>query len=260
MKKYNIVVNIIPQTVFGMDSDLTNNYIINCENININNIINENKNDKKHNLDNVYNILGKDNISYDEYKLLLEYVENNDHSDLNTCKILETIEKDNIIRLADIKNIIETKGNEKILRNKIEEDEMFINGFFWNNFFYKFSDNVDLHNIYIIIHTIRLILQRNLNIREIIIRSLKCIKYSFILSDYKGEYYLYDKIEEVLKKYKMSSMITFLEKIFTKKVKEFTAIAFFETYGSFFTINYFNEFLVEKYREPKSFVRNAKKN
>ena len=109
MSKHILKLNVITHLAYGMEE--SNNIEINTnnniENLNINNnieklninkiieskttginsinnnintinIINEDKNYKKCNLDDVNRILGKENINYEEYKILLDAFKNKD--------------------------------------------------------------------------------------------------------------------------------------------------------------------------------------
>ena len=255
-KKIIFSINFIPGLVFGMNNG--NEYDKNIKNLNINDIINENtinetinidyiknKNDQKtDNFDLINNILKKNNINYEEYKILLDTYENKKFDYYYNFKILEKIENDNIIKLKDIEDIVKIKDSKDLIENKIDKDVTFINSVFNNNFFYKFSDNIDLYNVYLVIHTISLILERNLGIKDLIKNSFKKINYKFILSDFNENTLICDKIDEVLNKYNLKSNISTLENWFIYgKIKKGEYNAFVDILNSFFTINYDNKFL-----------------
>ena len=148
-KKIIFSINFIPGLVFGMNNG--NEYDKNIKNLNINDIINENtinetinidyiknKNDQKtDNFDLINNILKKNNINYEEYKILLDTYENKRFDYYYNFKILDKIENNNIIKLKDIEDIVKIKDSKDLIENKIDKDVTFINSVFNKNFFYK---------------------------------------------------------------------------------------------------------------------------
>ena len=276
MSKHILKLNVITHLAYGMeesnnieikiDNNIENfkiNQIIETtdinninNNINTINIINEDKNS----IDDVNRILGKENINYEEYKILLDAFGNKDLDNSLKEKILEKIEKDNIVRLKDIEDIIEIKDKKDILEDNIEKDVNYINEVFKNKFLYKFSDNIDLYNIYLVIHTIRLILERNQSIKDLIKESFDKIVYNFILSDYKDNTSYCGKINEVLEKYKIDDLkFSYITDLLTGKIKDGQYDAFVSVKDKYFTIFYENKYLNGSSFYEKPFLKNAKK-
>jgi len=257
MKKFILTVNFIPSLTFGMeneylnDNDIENlniNEIIQENNnrniININNIIEEN-NKTKYNFDQIKSILEKNKINYEEYKILLNFLENKDLDILLKEKILEKIEEDNIIKSSDIEYFFKIENEKNNLKSKIDEEVEFINNVFKGKFFYKFSKDIDICKIYLIIHSIYLILNRNKDINNIISTAFDKMDCKFVLSDFNLDIYMCDKIDEVLNEYKIKSNFTSLDKDNYGKIKDIEFSAFVSIIKKFFTINFENDFLIK---------------
>ena len=267
MKKFILTVNCIPSLTFGMNNKNENN--INCilekninnttfENSNINNITFKNSNIngilEENNFNSINNILKKGSINYDEYKILLNFLENKDLDILLKEKILEKIEEDNIIKSSDIEYFFKIENEKNNLKSKIDEEVEFINNVFKGKFFYKFSKNIDICKIYLIIHSIYLILNRNKDINNIISTAFDKMDCKFVLSDFNLDICMCDKIDEVLKEYKIKSNFTSSDKNNYGKIKDIEFSAFVSIIKKFFTINFENDFLTKYNYNTREYI------
>ena len=76
-----------------------------------------------------------------------------------------------------------------------------------------------------------MILERNLSIRDLIIKSFYKIDYKFILGDFKDDTHLYENIEKVLNKYNRK-LDNNLKNESEGKLNEKNTNAFFQTFDN----------------------------
>ena len=252
MKKFYVVLNCLSHFIYGMEEGINNineniKNSINIKNSNTNKTI-EKVNNKTNSIDlnidinkiennNIKNSLTINN--YDEYNNLVEKLKNKNldfsSKEILNDEILKLIEKYNIIKTQDILDILNFKDKNDILK-KIDEDVEFIKPIFNNKFFYNFYEFIDSYKIYIIIHTIRLILERNEDIRKIIFKSFEKLDCNFILTDFTTDFSICEKIDNVLIKYKSNSGIPFFKKIYYGNIKNEKDDALVSVIDKFFMI------------------------